>query len=607
MKILFATSECAPFSKSGGLADVAYSLPPMLQAAGNEVEIITPLYQCVWDRFRSELIFVGSYPVLLRDMTLEARVYRGDRGGVPVWFIGQDPLFMRSRLYGYNDDAWRFAFFSKAVVTLMGVLSPLPDILHCNDWETAPAVLYLKDRQQAEPSLGGIRSVFTIHNIAYQGQYGREKLYSDFGLDDSWYERALVFHYEGREDINLMKGAMMMADAVSTVSPTYARELHHPQFGEGLQGVIDYVDGKLFGILNGIDTNLYDPLQDPHLPSPFSAEDLTGKAVCKEAIQRRFGLTLEPEWPLVAVVARLVEQKGFDLIRDALPGLMNLGVQLVVFGQGDPQYADYFRWAAGRWPGQMGFSDRYTEEVAGQIFAGADFYLMPSRFEPCGLSQMMAMRYGTVPIVRETGGLRDSVRPYSTFDGIGEGFSFSEYASKDLYLAVLQAVKLYLSDPETFHELRVRCMKKDFSWERSAQQYQRMYKEIHVTQHFAHLTFQEAFENIRETYGRVDAVNRRNHPEWYPENFNRVIEIELIGEGAGWLYIDIGSEDFVVEPWSYHDADAHIKCSYYHFMRMMHGETTTPRLFMQGRLRITGNLAKGFEIKNLLSPSGPID
>ena len=603
MKIWFVTSECAPFSKSGGLADVAFSLPPVLQADGDEVEIITPLYKCVWDHFEHELTFKGSYPMNLRGMQLEARVYQGYRAGVPVWFVGQDPLYMRDRLYGYDDDAWRFAFFSKAVVSLLDVLSPCPDILHCNDWETAAVILYLKDLQALDPRFGGIRTVYTIHNIAYQGQYAREKMYSVFGFDNSWYDRALIFNFENREDINLMKGAMMMADAVTTVSPTYARELHHPQFGEGLQGIIDYVDGKLYGILNGIDVNQYDPLLDPRIPAPFSADDLSGKALCKQAVQRRFGLTEEPEWPLVAVVARLVEQKGFDLIRDALPGLMDLGVQVVVFGQGDPQYTDYFHWAAQRWRGQMGFSDNYTEAVASEVFAGADFYLMPSRFEPCGLSQMMAMRFGTVPIVRETGGLRDSVRPYSSFDGIGEGFSFSEYAAKDLYLAVLQAIKVYLSDPDTFRELRQRCMRKDFSWERSAKQYQRMYREIHVAEHYAGLTYQEAFDNIRETYRRLDEHNRRNHPDWFEDNFRRIIEIEIIGEGSGWLYIDIRSDSFAVEPWSYHDADAHIKCSYYHLMKMMHGETTAPRLFMKGQLKITGNLAKGFEIKDLLSPN----
>ena len=604
MKIWYVSSECAPFSKSGGLADVAYSLPPVLQAAGDEVEIITPLYKCVWDRFASQLTFRGTYPVTLRDMRIDAQVYQGERDGVPVWFIGQEGLFMRDRLYGYNDDAWRFAFFSKAVVALLGLLSSCPDILHCNDWEAAPAILYLKDLQHQDPHFADIRTVFTIHNIAFQGQFAREKMYSVFGLDESWYDRALIFNANGREDINLMKGAMMMADAVTTVSPTYARELHHPQFGEGLQGVIDYVDGKLYGILNGIDVNTYNPLTDTRLPAPFSPDNLEGKAVCKAAVQKRFGLTPEPEWPLVAVVARLAEQKGFDLIRDALPGLMDLGVQLVVFGQGDPQYVDYFRWASENWKGQMGFSDRYTEDVAAEIFAGADFYLMPSRFEPCGLSQMMAMRYGTVPIVRETGGLRDSVRPYSSFDGIGEGFAFSEYASKDLYLAVLQAVKVYLGDPETFHTLVLRCMNKDFSWERSAEQYQRMYKEAHMAGHNASgISFQEAFENIKEAYAQVDAWNREHHPDKIHSDFRRIMEIEIVGEGAGILYIAIENGTYRVEPWSYHDADAHIKVSYRHLMRMMRGETTVPRLFMKGRLKITGNLAKGFEIKRLLTPS----
>ena len=604
MKILYAASECAPFSKSGGLADVAYSLPPVLKAGGDDVEIITPLYKCVWDHYSSQLTFRGTYPVTLRDMQIDAQVYQGERDGVTVWFIGQEGLFMRDRLYGYNDDAWRFAFFSKAVIALLGLLSSCPDILHCNDWETAPAILYLKDLQQRDPHFADIRTVFTIHNIAYQGQYAREKMYSVFGLDDSWYDRALIFNAEGREDINLMKGAMMMADAVTTVSPTYARELHHAQYGEGLQGVIDYVDGKLYGILNGIDVNTYDPLTDPRLPAPFSPEDLSGKAVCKAAVQKRFNLTPEPEWPLVAVVARLVEQKGLDLIKDALPGLMDLGVQLVVFGQGDPQYTDYFRWATENWKGQMGFSDRYTEDVAAEIFAGADFYLMPSHFEPCGLSQMMAMRYGTVPVVRETGGLRDSVRAYSSFDGIGEGFSFSEYASKDLYLAVLQAIKVYLGDPDTFRTLVLRCMNKDFSWERSAEQYRQMYKEAHMAGHnVSGISFQEAFENIRETYAQVDAWNREHHADKIHSDFRRIMEIELVGEGAGTLYIAIENGEYRVEPWSYHDADCHIKISYRHLMRLMRGETNVPRLFMKGRMKITGNLAKGFEIKRLLSPT----
>ena len=603
MRIWYVSSECAPFSKSGGLADVAYSLPPVLKNIGDDVEIVTPLYQYTWDHFGHELTLRGTWPIRLKDQVLDVDVYQGERAGVPVWFIGQSQLFMRGekQLYGYDDDGWRFAFFSRAVIDLLGVISPIPDILHCNDWETAPVILYLKDKQKADARFAGIRTVYTIHNIAYQGQYAREKMHSVFDLDEKWYNRALVFGYEGRDDINLMKGAMMMADAVTTVSPTYARELHHHQFAQGLEGVIDYVDDRLYGILNGIDTATYDPQTDERIPAKFSAEDLGGKALCKAAVQSRFGLMAEPEWPLVAVVARLVEQKGLDLIRDVLPGLMDMGVQVVIFGQGDPDYINYFHWAADRWKCQMGFSSDYTEEVASEIFAGADFYLMPSRFEPCGLSQMMAMRYGTVPIVRETGGLRDSVRTYSSFDGVGEGFAFSEYASKDLYLAVLEAVKLYFSDPDTFNTLRIRCMNKDFSWERSAKQYQRMYQEVYMSAHREGITYQEAFENIREIYAANDAENRRNYPERFVPGYHRVIEVELVGEGAGWLYVETTAEGFRVEPWSYHDADAHIKCSYHHLIKLMKGETTATKLFMKGQLKITGNLAKGFDIKNVLS------
>ena len=601
MKIWYVTSECAPFSKSGGLADVGYSLPPVLRNLGEDAWIITPLYGPA-EKYGEAVREAGDMTVELRGESIHAKLYRGDRGGAPVIFIGQQELFGRDRLYGYGDDAWRFAFFCQAVITLLTREEQLPDILHLNDWETAAAALYLKDMQEQDGRYARVRTVFTIHNMAFQGQYAREKMHSVFGLDEKWYERGLIYHYQGREDINLMKAAMMVSDAVTTVSPTYARELHLAEFGEGLEGVIEYVDGKLYGILNGIDEKKYDPRRGEGLPAAFSAMELNGKAVCKRAVQEKFGLRKEPEWPLVAIVARLAKQKGFDLIREALPGLMEMGIQMVVFGQGDEEYAGFFRWARERWPGQMGFSDEYTEETAQLIFAGADFYLMPSRFEPCGLSQMMAMRYGTIPIVRETGGLRDSVRPYSSFDGIGEGFSFSEYASKEMYLAVMEAVKIYLADPETFARLRQRCMIKDFSWERSAQEYRRMYAEISVSGAAQGISFQEAFENIRAAYERVDAVNREHHPERREKGFRRVMEIELIGEGAGWLYIEIDDDGYRVEPWSYHDADAHIRCRYRDLMRMMRGETTAPRLFMKGRMKITGNLAKGFEMKHLLTP-----
>ena len=430
MNILFVTSECAPFSKSGGLADVAFSLPPALKQAGDNIEIIVPYYKMTRDRFEDEITFVKKCSCQLGERTIEYGLCRGQLHGVTVWFIEHEHFFHRPRLYGYGDDSLRFAFFSRVVVDLIGQLTFVPDILHCNDWETALSIIYLKNDAVLRDELKPIKSVYTIHNIAYQGQFGSSELTGTFGLPWGWYDGGLGYEFEGRKDINLMKGAMLMADAVSTVSPTYARELHYPTYGMGLQGVVDMVNHKLYGILNGIDVRHYDPSIDPLIPYKFDSRDRYGKTLCKREIQRIFGLNEEPEWPLLTSVARLNEQKGIELIKQILPQLMEMGVQLIVFGQGDQKYIDYFNWAKQNWPGQLGFSSDYNEPMASKIFAGADMYLMPSRFEPCGLSQMMAMRYGTVPIVHETGGLKDSVRAYKDFDGIGDGFAFSDYQAR---------------------------------------------------------------------------------------------------------------------------------------------------------------------------------
>ncbi|MBO4218322.1 MAG: glycogen synthase, partial [Erysipelotrichaceae bacterium] len=483
MKILFVTSECAPFSKSGGLADVAFSLPPALKREGQEIEIITPYYKCVKDRFADQIKPVTSLTVTLGSATLYCGLLKGELNGVPVWFIDNEDLFNRDKLYGYDDDKFRFAWFSKAVIDVLRLLDFIPDILHCNDWESALAIIYLRDHQTVYTDYRNVRTVYTIHNIAYQGQYGADQLTTTFALDPGWYAGGLGYEYEGRSDVNLMKGAMLMSDAVSTVSPTYARELHNPKFGKGLQGVADMVEDKMYGIINGIDPDHYDPSKDKRLPANFSLEDMEGKRKCKEYLQEQFGLRQEDHWPLFAVVARLVAQKGVDLIRELLPELMKKGIQLIIFGQGEKRYTDFFRECTQRYQGQLGFSDDYSEEMAAKVFAGADLYLMPSEFEPCGLSQMMAMRYGTVPVVHETGGLKDTVRPYSDFDGIGDGFSFSDYNAKALMLAIDEAIKLYFADRKTFKKLRERCMKKDFSWDKSAQTYIKMYSDIASSQH----------------------------------------------------------------------------------------------------------------------------
>lgn len=603
MKILFVTSECAPFSKSGGLADVAFSLPPALKRSGDEIAIITPLYQTTRENHGSEITHVLDTTIALGDRRLFCGLHRGELGGVTVWFIENDHFFHRPRLYGYGDDSLRFAFFSRAVVNLLGKLDFMPEILHCNDWETALAIIYLRNDAVTDPALQSIKTVYTIHNIAYQGQFGVSELTNTFALPEGWYHGGLSYEFQGRHDINLMKGAMLMADAVSTVSPTYARELHYPYFAHGLQGVVDMIDHKLYGILNGIDEEHYDPSCDPLIPYHFTANDRSGKARCKAEIQKLFGLAQEPEWPLLASVARLVEQKGIELIREILPRLMDMGVQLIIFGQGDAQYIEYFNWAMQNWPGQLGFSSNYNEPMASKIFAGADMYLMPSRFEPCGLSQMMAMRYGTVPIVHETGGLKDSVRAYKDFDGIGDGFAFSDYQAKDLLLAIQEAVKLYFGDEAVFDHLRERCMKKDFSWNKSAMQYNRMYEDICGGAGAGEpIDFLDAFEQIRHCYMENDRVNKVRHADQIRKSFHRVVQITIVGRGAGTFHVRFENGELSVEPMSAPDAEAYVECSFDNLLDMARGFVTVDKLFLSGQLRLSGNLSKGFEIRRLLSP-----
>ncbi len=601
MKILFVTSECAPFSKSGGLADVAYSLPPALLEAGNEVAIITPMYQCVKQRFGDQLTRVLETGVRLGDAELYCGLYRGELNGVSVWFVDNEDLFLRPKLYGYDDDKYRFAWFSRAVLALIDKLDFMPEILHCNDWETAPVVIYLKNDQAARKELRSIKTVYTIHNIAYQGQFGSDELWNTFALPWGWYDGGLGYEYEGRHDINLMKGAMLMADAVSTVSATYARELHRPEFGAGLQGVVEIVDGKLRGILNGIDMDLYDPRLDDRLPAKFSVDDMAGKAECKRALQEKFGLFQEAKWPLLVSVARLVEQKGIELIKEILPQLMHMGVQIIVYGQGDQQYIDYFEECHRQWPNQFGFSSDFNEYTAAQVFAGADFYLMPSRFEPCGLSQMMAMRYGTVPIVHETGGLKDSVRGYRSFDGLGDGFSFSPYQSRELLLAIRTALKVYFANHETFEVIRRRCMEKDFSWARSAQRYQRMYSEICDEQPGDVLPYSEAFQLLSDAYRALDEENRKYKMAEFQRDYFRSVEITMTGRARGVLSIIFDFEGIHIYPRTMSDADAFVSASFDHLLGMAQGTANFDQLYMIGQVKINGNLTKAMELRPMLT------
>ncbi|MCR5795898.1 MAG: glycogen/starch synthase [Solobacterium sp.] len=599
MKILFVTSECAPFSKSGGLADVAFSLPPALQKAGNELEIITPYYKCVKTRFADQVRYVCDLRVRLGWRDLYCGLLKGELNGVPVWFIDNEELFLRDKLYGYDDDKFRFAWFSKAVIDVMDRLDFVPEILHCNDWETALCVIYLKDDQARRPDYRNIRTVYTIHNIAYQGQFGADEMTTTFALDPGWYQGALAYEYQGRSDVNLMKGAMLMADAVSTVSPTYARELHTPQFGKGLEGVCDMIESKMYGILNGIDPDHYDPGKDRRIPCNFTADDKKGKEECKAYIQETFGLKKQKNWPLFAVVARLVEQKGVELIRELLPEIMQKGVQLVIFGQGDKKYVDFFNECIGRYPGQFGFSDKYTEEMAAKVFAGADFYLMPSAFEPCGLSQMMAMRYGTVPIVHETGGLKDTVRPYSDFDGIGDGFSFSTYSAKALMLAIDAAIKVYFAEHKVFEVLRDRCMRKDFSWDKSAQTYIRMYSDICGSGFDPNVTFEDAYEALKVVYEDLEET-RMAYLAQQPDDYHNVCQVRIEGPGEGTFYLKFTKAGMEMAPYSYEGADVSISANIDNLYNMAAGHVSADKLFVNGQMKVEGNISKGAEMRYLI-------
>ena len=600
MKILFATSECAPFSKSGGLADVAFSLPPALKKAGNEVVVISPYYKCVKDRFADEIEFVKAREVTLGKNKYYCGLLKGKLGGCTIWFVDNEVLFNRDKLYGYDDDKFRFAYFSKAVVEMMEEIGFVPDIIHCNDWETALSVLYLKDLQAIRPELRNIKTVFTIHNIAYQGQYGANELTTTFALDGGWYLGALGYEYEGRHDVNLMKGAMLMADAVSTVSPTYAKELHNPIFGKGLQGVCDIVEGKMYGILNGIDEKHYDPSIDKRIPANFTKKDRSGKKECKRYIQQEFGLNEEEKWPLLAVVARLVKQKGVELIKELLPELMKKGVQIIIFGQGDQQYIDYFNECKNRYPGQFGFSSNYSEDMAAKVFAGADMYLMPSEFEPCGLSQMMAMRYGTVPIVHETGGLKDSVRPYSDFDGIGDGFSFADYSAKALYLAIEQALKVYFAQADVFETIKDRCMSKDFSWKKSALAYERMYTEICGEGFDPSVTFEDAYDVLKFVYEDLEE-ERKEYLAKQKDDYNVTVQIHIDGPGEGTFYVKFTKDEFVMEPYTYDDADTKISATLDRLYDMATGRVSADKLFINGQMKVEGNISKGAELRHLIN------
>ena len=472
MKILYAASEAVPFCKTGGLADVAGSLPAALAAQGADVAVVLPLYQKVKEKFSDQLHFECYDYVDLAWRHSYCGLFSMERDGVTWYFLDNEQYFRRPELYGYMDDGERFGFFSRAVVRMLPHLRFWPEVIHCNDWQTALVPIYLKDDSVREERFRSIRTVLSIHNIEYQGRYGRQTLGDLFGLDHGWADDGTIL-MDG--DVNLLKGAILCADAVNAVSPTYANELKMPYFAHRLDGIMRRCGYKLSGVLNGIDVKRYDPAADPHIAVNYSAADMAGKQADKAELQKLMGLRQEPYVPIVGIVSRLVSHKGLDLVCEVLHDMMELPLQMVILGKGDRKYEEFFQWAAQQYSGRMAVRLDYNEELSMAIYAGADLFLMPSKSEPCGLSQMIAMRYGTIPVVRETGGLRDSVVPYNKFTGEGTGFSFANINVQEMTGVLSEAVNLYHNEPKAWKALQKNAMTADFSWERSAKAYEEIY------------------------------------------------------------------------------------------------------------------------------------
>ena len=466
MNILYVTGEAAPFCKTGGLADVSGSLPVALAARGHHVAVMLPLYDTISKQWRRQMTFHRFIYVNLSWRHEYCGLFSLEYRGVTWYFVDNEHYFARGRLYGEGDDGERFGFFSRAVLDLLPLLDEMPQVIHCNDWQTALVPVYRQDLTGRWDALRGIRTVFTIHNIEYQGKFGANTVSDLFGLDRGWYDGGTL---EMDGCVNLMKGAMLCADAVTTVSPTYARQLCLSAYAQGMESVVQRCGEKFSGIVNGIDTAVFDPATDPVL---------RGKATCKKALQQELGLQVQSDVPVISMVSRLVGHKGIDLICESLDNIMHTGCQLVLQGSGEEQYESFFRYAENRYKGRLCAYIGYNEDLAHRIYAGSDLFLMPSRSEPCGLSQMIAMRYGAVPIVRQTGGLADTVRSCQMGQEDGNGFVFANYSAFDMQYVISQAVELYRSDLHGFRRVQRCGMTDDFSWNVSAGAYEALYENI---------------------------------------------------------------------------------------------------------------------------------
>ncbi len=468
-KIIFLGSEAAPFIATGGLADVLGSLPKALAKNKNlDISVILPLYGNINQELKSKCKFLANFYVSVGWRHQYCGVFYYKYQGVKFYFLDNEYYFKREgNIYGFYDDGERFAFFSRAAIDTIARLDIYPDVLHCNDWQTAASIIYLKGMYYGDEKFKGIKTVFTIHNIEYQGVFSMDTFGELFGFSDS-----IKNYVEFNGCVNLMKGAIEMTDIVSTVSPTYAEEIKNSFFAHGLESIINRNTNKLYGILNGIDIDYYNPETDPCVFSNYSSKDLSGKAICKEELQKMLNLPVRADVPIIAVISRLVAHKGLDLIRSTIESLLTQDVQIVILGKGENAYENFFTDIANSYKGKCACIIAYNQDLSRKIYSGADIFLMPSKAEPCGLSQMIASRYGTVPVVRETGGLNDSIKAYTGVKG--NGFTFHDYNAHDMLYVINEAIRTY-NDKNAWKDVQLRAMTTDFSWGVQAGEYEKLY------------------------------------------------------------------------------------------------------------------------------------
>lgn len=475
MKILFVAAEGAPFSKTGGLGDVIGALPKSLVKAGHDVAVVLPYYDMVEEKFGTDIEDVLDFEVHVGWRKQYAGLKKTSLNGVDFYFIDNQYYFFRGHVYGDFDDGERFAFFQLATIEAMEKLNFIPDVLHVHDYHAAMIPFLVKEKYHWIQAYQSIKTVLTIHNLEFQGQFSESMLGDLFGVG---FERYADGTLRWNDCLNWMKAGILYADRVTTVSPSYAQEIMTSQFGCGLDQILRMESGKVHGIVNGIDTDLYDPETDALLSYHFNHQDLSGKAKNKAKLQEKLGLPVRSDVPVVGIVSRLTRQKGFDVVVESLHRMLQEDVQIVLLGTGDAGFEQAFSWFASVYPEKLSANITFDVQLAQEIYAASDIFLMPSRFEPCGLSQMMAMRYGTLPLVHEVGGLRDTVQAYNPVDGSGTGFSFDNLSSYWLNWAFQTAVEVYRKEPSTWENLQIQAMEKDFSWDTASQSYLDLYQQL---------------------------------------------------------------------------------------------------------------------------------